>query len=267
MALTKEEQKRRAELLAKGLKVCYKCGRELPVEQFSKCKSNKDGLNNKCKECDNKHVNQYNQQHKEEKQQYQRQYDKKVYEAIKNGTHIVKPAKTNEQFLQELYEVNPDIEVLEDYQGAKIKIKFKCKLDGCIWEATPNNLLNGQGCPKCNTTKGEKRVANYLDTLGIDYIYNIGYFNDLVGIGDGLLRPDFIIPSLKIWIEYDGIQHFEPTDFTSKMSDKEVQEQFKIRQQNDKIKNQYAKDNNWTLIRIPYWEIDNIEQILDSYLK
>ena len=28
-----------------------------------------------------------------------------------------------------------------------------------------------------------------------------------------------------------------------------------------------AKDNNWTLIRIPYWDIDNIEQILDAVLK
>ena len=81
------------------------------------------------------------------------------------------------------------------------------------------------------------------------------------------MRPDFIIPGLKIWIEYDGEQHFEPVDFTSKMSEEQIQEQFKKVQQNDQIKNQYAKDNNWTLIRIPYWDIDNIEQILDSYLK
>ena len=38
-AITKEEQKRRAELLAKGLKVCNKCERVLPVEQFSKDKT------------------------------------------------------------------------------------------------------------------------------------------------------------------------------------------------------------------------------------
>ena len=37
--ITKEEQKRRAELLARGIKVCFKCGRELPVEQFSKDKT------------------------------------------------------------------------------------------------------------------------------------------------------------------------------------------------------------------------------------
>ena len=250
--ITKEEQKRRAELLARGLKVCSKCGRVLPVEQFSKNKTRKDGLDTKCKEC---------------KAQYMQQYDKKLYEDIKNGTHKVNPLKTHEQFIQELYEVNPDIEVLENYQGAKIKIKCRCKIDGYEWEPLPNNLLNEQGCPKCNITKGEKRVAQYLDNLDIPYIYNKKYFKDLVGTGGGLMSPDFIIPTLKIWIEYDGIQHFEPTDFTSKMSEEEVQEQFKQIQQNDKIKNQYAKDNNWTLIRIPYWDYDNIEKILDSYLK
>ena len=72
MALIKEERKRRAELLAKGLKVCYKCGRALPIEQFSKDKSKKDGLNGKCKECDA----QYREEHKEERQQYHKQYDK-----------------------------------------------------------------------------------------------------------------------------------------------------------------------------------------------
>lgn len=55
MALTKEEQKRKDELLAKGLKVCVKCGRELPVEQFNKDKSKKDGLHGRCKECDNQY--------------------------------------------------------------------------------------------------------------------------------------------------------------------------------------------------------------------
>ena len=76
--LTKEEQKRREELLAKGLKVCNKCGRELPVEQFSKCERNKDGLQNKCKECNR----QYHEEHKEEKQQYQRQYNQENKEKI-----------------------------------------------------------------------------------------------------------------------------------------------------------------------------------------
>ena len=36
---------------------------------------------------------------------------------------------------------------------------------------------------------------------------------------------------------------------------------------NDKIKNKYAKKHSWKLIRIPYWEFDNIETILNKELK
>ena len=177
---------------------------------------------------------------------------------------------THEEFMEKFYEKNENaenIDILGEYKGSKIKIKCKCEIDGYEWEIRPNDLLKGIGCPKCNISKGEKRVAQYLDNLDIEYIYNKCYFNDLVGTGGGPLRPDFIIPSLKIWIEYEGIQHFEPTDFSGNMSEEEVQEQFKQTQQNNQKKNQYAKDNNWTLIRIPYWDYDNIEQILDSYLK
>ena len=34
----------------------------------------------------------------------------------------------------------------------------------------------------------------------------------------------------------------------------------------DEIKNKYAEKHNWKLIRIPYWEFDNIEKILTKEL-
>ena len=80
--LTKEEHKRRAELLAKGLKVCSKCGREIPVEQCGKDKRNKDGLKSVCRECENIITKQYYQEHKEERQQYRQQYDEEHKEKI-----------------------------------------------------------------------------------------------------------------------------------------------------------------------------------------
>lgn len=173
---------------------------------------------------------------------------------------------THEEFINRLQQVNSDIEILRTYKNNKTKIKCKCKVCGHEWEVIPKSLLNGHGCPKCSTSKGEKRITQYLDNLRINYIYDKPYFNDLVSVNGRPLKPDFIIPSLKIWIEYDGIQHYKPTDFRGAMSEQQIQGQFKKVQQNDQIKNQYAEDNNWTLIRIPYTEYDNIEQILDSYL-
>lgn len=178
-----------------------------------------------------------------------------------------KLTRTHEEFMERLHQVNPNIEILGTYITSTTKIKVRCKIDGYEWEVKPTKLLNESGCPKCKITKGEKRIAQYLDDLGIAYIYNMGYFKDLVGVNGRLLRPDFIIPSMKIWIEYDGIQHFEPVNFKGAMNEQQIQELFEYTQQNDQIKNQYAKDNNWTLIRIPYWDIDNIEQILDAVIK
>lgn len=174
---------------------------------------------------------------------------------------------THEEFIERLQQINPDIEILETYINARTKIKCRCAICGHEWKTKPCILLSGHGCPKCKISKGEKRIAQYLDNIGIYYIYDNPYFNDLVGKGGGLMRPDFIIPSLKIWIEYDGIQHYEPKDFRGGMSAEEVQQLFEYTQQNDQIKNQYAKDNNWILVRIPFTEYDNIEQILAEYIE
>ena len=44
----------------KGTKVCSKCKRELPIEMFSKCKSNNDGLERSCKQCNKAYCKKYN---------------------------------------------------------------------------------------------------------------------------------------------------------------------------------------------------------------
>ena len=35
----------------KGTKVCSRCKRELPISEFNKNKRNKDGIDNKCRQC------------------------------------------------------------------------------------------------------------------------------------------------------------------------------------------------------------------------
>lgn len=47
-------------------KICKKCGRELPISEFSKCKSRKDGLQPYCKECNK----QYYAENREAKAEY-----------------------------------------------------------------------------------------------------------------------------------------------------------------------------------------------------
>ena len=114
--LTKEEQKRRAELLAKGLKVCFKCGRELPVEQFSKDKTTKDGLNRKCKECRKQYNQQHYQEHKEEILQYVKQYDEEHKE---ERQQYYEEHKQERQQYQQQYNQTPEGQVIKFNSNAK----------------------------------------------------------------------------------------------------------------------------------------------------
>lgn len=59
------------------------------------------------------------------------------------------PKKTHQQFVSELAVVNPTVEAVGEYVGAREKTTCRCKLCGHTWEATPTNLLRGRKCPRC----------------------------------------------------------------------------------------------------------------------
>lgn len=57
--------------------------------------------------------------------------------------------KTHEKYIEEVFKINSNIEVIEKYNGANTKILHRCKIDGCEWMATPSKILIGRGCPRC----------------------------------------------------------------------------------------------------------------------
>ena len=105
----------------------------------------------------------------------------------------------------------------------------------------------------------------FLQEKEIDFMMNKSYFKDLFGIGSKKLKPDIIIEDRKLWIDYDGIGHFEPKDFAGK-GEEWAKENFETLKYHDKLKDEYAKEHGWKLIRIPYWEYNNIENILNEIL-
>ena len=111
-------------------------------------------------------------------------------------------------------------------------------------------------------TNGERKVMKWLNDNGMKYIYDTPYFNDLLSLKGNPLRPDFILPDLKIWIEYDGGQHEEFVPWMHR-----TYEEFEKQQKHDEIKNQYAIKHGWNLIRIKPENKDNIETILENILK
>lgn len=67
--------------------------------------------------------------------------------------------KTHDEFCKELYAINNNILLTSRYINSQHKVKCKCRIDGHIWDAFPENLLKGHGCPECS----RKRVS-YINT-------------------------------------------------------------------------------------------------------
>jgi very-short-patch-repair endonuclease len=71
-----------------------------------------------------------------------------------------------------------------------------------------------------------------------------------------ILPFDFYLPSYNLCIEFDGQHHFQENHFKN----------YKSTKKHDEIKNQYCKDNDIDLLRIPYWEGNKIEDIIAKQL-
>ena len=70
--------------------------------------------------------------------------------------------KTTENFKKELYEINKNIELLEEYKGANREIKVKCKVCNNEYYKTPYNLLTEMfGCPYCSKEYNRKRLIKH----------------------------------------------------------------------------------------------------------
>jgi len=133
-----------------------------------------------------------------------------------------------------------------------------------------NSNLRDFRCPECQYSKGEERLYEIFNYINISYSRQY-IFNDLLGIGGRLLKFDISTfwdkeqTKLRILIEHDGIQHFRPVRFGGISKERAI-EKFKKQVENDIKKNLYCAKNNIQLIRIPYWEYDNIEKYLRYYL-
>ena len=90
--------------------------------------------------------------------------------------------KSHEQFIAELAEINPNIEVLTNYVNANIKILCKCKLDGFEWNVVPNSLLSGTGCPECYRKRaGLRTTEEFVEELSKKYP-KIKVLGDYIGV-------------------------------------------------------------------------------------
>ena len=135
----------------------------------------------------------------------------------------------------------------------------------CLAECDCGNIIqlpisfllrkNGQqSCGKCTVSKGENKVKNILQGMGV-------YFSQQENFNKTFKHPnttrccfaDFYLPNQDIVIEYNGKQHYYPIEYFG------GEKGFKKLKDRDQWKKQFYYNHNLKLITIPYTDYDNLD--------
>lgn len=149
----------------------------------------------------------------------------------------------------------------EEYNGNNKYLTWKCQ-NGHKFKRTWNEVYSGCRCPKCKSSQSEQHTREILILNNVNYKEQY-MFDDLVSPNSNRrLRFDFCIfyNNEKILLELDGQFHYKENPM---IKDKNKRlDALKTQKFYDKLKNKYCFRNKLKLIRIPYWEFDNIKDIL-----
>jgi len=146
---------------------------------------------------------------------------------------------------------------LVDYKNARTKVSIICQKHG-VFKQLPRDHVAGKGCPSCKSSKGERRIRDILDRQKVEYEEQFKICKN--PSTDFFLRVDFYIPSMNSVIEFDGYQHFKAV---AHFGGDEALQKNQVR---DKIKNDFCAENNIDMLRISYLEINDVEDIVSSFL-
>lgn len=176
-----------------------------------------------------------------------------------------KEREFTEEKIKEVEECSKGKFKMISYKGYKKNSTFKCNKCNKEFEKRYDHFKESLMCPHCDAiyleSKNERKIKEILEQDNI--IFSTQYRIDEC-------RNKFTLPfdfallnaqeKLLCLIEYDGEDHFH---VVNRMGDiKRAKANFKRRQINDKIKDEYCKNNGIPLIRISYMEQENIEDIM-----
>jgi hypothetical protein len=164
--------------------------------------------------------------------------------------------KTTEQFIEDARKVHSDKYDYSkvNYINSKSKVTIICPKHG-VFEQSAGDHLSGKGCSLCgNTSIGEENIILFLKSSNISFEQH-----KHLNINDKLIIPDFVIDN-KIWIEYNGRQHYEYSELFHSHSNKS--RSFLDQLNRDILVRKYCKDSNIMLVEIPY-TIHNYTEISD----
>lgn len=116
------------------------------------------------------------------------------------------------------------------------------------------SLKNGasQSCGCLNMSHGEKKIKDLLEQNHINFIQEYPIADLWFSNEKNKSRFDFYVEN-KYAIEFDGEQHF-----INKLEEGYFKHNIDTIQEHDEIKNQYCREHNIPIIRIPYTHLKDI---------
>ena len=135
-----------------------------------------------------------------------------------------------------------------EYINLDTHLEWICS-DNHRWMAMPKSIINGSWCPTCNVSRGERIISEWLTFNNIKFIPQYSFPGSRYSY-------DYYIPSTNWLIEFGGLQHFKEVPFFhNKVS-------FEQRQEVDREKTIMAYNNGLSLLRIHYYDILKIHELL-----
>lgn len=141
---------------------------------------------------------------------------------------------------------------LKDFVNMHSKISIECPKHGKFIQSLATHL-KGTGCPNCVQSAGEACIRETLQMLDVEFVEQAKFSECRDRYP---LRFDFYIPDRRLLIEFDGRQHYENSELWG------GEEELAEIKHRDSIKDRFAAEHGYRLLRIPFYEQKNIDTIL-----
>lgn len=145
------------------------------------------------------------------------------------------------------------------YVNNRTKVIIGCREGHGIFEQTPDNHLQGSGCPICRESRLEKYTRIILNTSNI--LFNLQHKLEETGKS----KFDVIIPGLNILIELQGVQHFKHIRYWQTAKFKTQHEAFANRLYIDNRKCFYAVKRGYHFVSISHLCLKYLPEIINHF--
>lgn len=139
---------------------------------------------------------------------------------------------------------------------------------------TYKQILSGMWCTECKESIGEMALRQHLERRKIRYEQE----KTFPGLSDvGAFRFDFYLPDYNLGIEVDGEWHFKKIKLKDSGSPTKKKvgrhagvtpaSRLKKQIEHDIFKDNWSRETSNNMLRIPFWQLPQMEDIVDNALK